>query len=608
MSGPKASPPSKPAGDHKDHMSKKTFPGRRLILCLVLGNGALPCAAGDWLTYGHDPARSGWASEEKKISPANAGSMGVQWKTHVDNASFSLSALTAPVVSTHVKTSAGVRSVLYVAGSGGTVFALDAVSGEELWHKALRSMAAPRKGGFQGTFLCPNGITATPVIDNESNTLYVIAPDGSLNGLDLGSGKVTFGPVPYVSPFAKSWSLNLADGVVYTTVSLGCGNGRAGVYAADVRDPHRPAFRQLMLSGAYTAGIWGRGGAVIGEDGRLYGGTADGDTDPAKGDYSNTVVAASLHDLSIADYFLPPNWKYLKKDDLDVGSASPVWLKWKNRNIVAHGFKEGVVYLLDGDSMGGPDHGSPLYATPRLSNDQEQCCDGSGIWGGLSYSRDAKGGTWLYVPVGGPPSAHAPAFPVTNGANPHGSIMAFRMVADPATQKPVLQPAWVSGDFNFPDPPVIANGVVFALSNGENPNQRGDESKRFLNTRPAVLKALDAATGRELYNSGTAISTWVHFSALAIADGMVFAVDHDSNIYGFGTGRVTSVSGVHPLSGPRNQDELSTSWIGRAERDSEYLRTWALRAGATLALVLFVAIAGIWAGSREEKPLTQGNK
>ncbi len=582
-------------------MSKPTFSVRCFILCIAV----LPCAGGDWVTYGHDPARSGWASDEKKISPANAGSMSVQWKTHVDNASFSLAALTAPVVSTQVRTSAGVRSVLYVAGAGGTVFALDAVSGEELWHKALRSMAAPRKGGFQGTFLCPNGITATPVIDNESNTLYVIAPDGSLNGLDLGTGRVKFGPVPYVSPFAKSWSLNLVNGVVYTTVSLGCGNGRAGVYAADVRDPHRPAFRQLMLSAAYTAGIWGRGGAVIGGDGRLYGGTADGDTAPAKGDYSNTVISASLHDLSIADYFLPVNWKYLKKDDLDVGSASPVWLRWKNRNIVAHGFKEGVVYLLDGDNMGGPDHGAPLFATPRLSNDGEQCCDGSGIWGGLSSSRDAQGETWLYVPVGGAPSKDAPAFPITNGETPHGSIMAFRIAADAATQKPILQPAWISGDFNFPDPPVIANGVLFALSNGENPNQRGDESKRFLNTHPAVLRALDAATGRELYNSGAAISTWVHFSGLAIADGTVFAVDHDSNVYAFGTARTTSVSRVHPVNGPANQDELSTSWIGRAERDHEYLTTWVLRAGVTLALVLLVALAGIWTGSKEERLLRE---
>jgi hypothetical protein len=53
-----------------------------LARCLILSLAALPCAAGDWVTYGHDPARSGWASDEKKISPANVGSMTVQWKTH----------------------------------------------------------------------------------------------------------------------------------------------------------------------------------------------------------------------------------------------------------------------------------------------------------------------------------------------------------------------------------------------------------------------------------------------------------------------------------------------------------------------------------------------
>ena len=70
-------------------------------------------------------------------------------------------------------------------------------------------------------------------------------------------------------------------------------------------------------------------------------------------------------------------------------------------------------------------------------------------------------------------------------------------------------------DFNLPDPVVIANGVVFALSTGENAQQEGGEEKRLLNTRPAVLYALDAKTGKELYNSGNAITGWVHFSGLA---------------------------------------------------------------------------------------------
>jgi len=49
-----------------------------------------------------------------------------------------------------------------------------------------------------------------------------------------------------------------------------------------------------------------------------------------------------------------------------------------------------------------------------------------------------------------------------------------------------------------------------------------------------VLKALDAKTGKELYNSGDAISTWVHFSGLAVSNGKILAVDHDSTVYCFG--------------------------------------------------------------------------
>src|SRR5579871_3226845 len=389
----------------------------RIAGLLVIGTLA-PLFAGDWTTFGHDSARSGWASDERTLTLENVSSLRLQWKKHVNNQFYSLSALTAPVVATAVDEEGGRRSILAVAGIGGTVFALDAETGETLWNKPLRSMITPRKAGLQGTFLCPNGITATPVIDKENDALYVVAPDGSLYGLNLSSGKVIYGPVPFVAPFAKSWSLNLVNGSVYTTVSLGCGNGRSGVYAADVRSPQRPSVRQLFLSNAYTSGIWGRGGPVIGENGKVYGGTADGDTDPSKGDYSDTVVALSIQDLSIADYFLPPNAAYLKKEDFDVGSASPVWFTWKNRSLVAHGFKEGRVYLLDGDHLGSQDHHTPLFATPRLGNDREQCCDGSGIWGGLSYSRDDAAQTWLYVPMGGPPAAQAPKFPITNGDNP----------------------------------------------------------------------------------------------------------------------------------------------------------------------------------------------
>jgi outer membrane protein assembly factor BamB len=490
--------------------------------------------AGDWTTFGHDAQRTGWAFEETDLTPETVPKLELKWKARVDNQFYSLSALTAPVVATGVTTVKGIRGVVYVAGISGTVFALDAKTGEEIWNHPFKTAALPGKGRYQGTFLCPNGITATPVIDRSTGILYVIASDGALYGLDLGGGKVRYGPVQFVAPFAKSWSLSLVDGVVYTTLSQGCGTGISGVYAVNVRDPHRPTVRQMLLSNTDTAGIWGRGGPVIGENARIYGGAADGYFDPIAGDYSDSVVAISVKSMSLADYFLPPNWDYLRRKDFDLGSASPVWFGWKNRGLLAGGFKEGVIYLMDANQLGGKDHQTPLYTSPRLGNDKAVCCEGLGIWGGLSTYRDTDGQTWLFSPMGGPPSATGPKFPRTNGENPHGSIMAFKVVADPKTQNPVLEPAWISGDFNLPDPVVIANGVVFGLSTGENAVQRGGEVRRLTGTHPAVLKALDAKTGKELYNSGDAIGSWVHFSGLAIGDGCVYTVDHDSTVYAFG--------------------------------------------------------------------------
>ena len=498
---------------------------------------SLSAHAGDWLTYGHDPQRTGWAFEESTLTPANAGTLALQWKSKLKNESYSLSALTAPVVAGGVSTAKGIRSVVYVAGITGTLFALDAETGEELWNHYFKTVVLPGKGGYQGTFLCPNGITATPVIDKDRGLIFVIAPDGALYGLDLGSGTVRYGPVTFVAPFSKNWSLNLVNGVIYTVIAQGCGNGLSGFYSIDTLDRHHPELHQMLLSNTNTAGIWGRGGAIVGTNGRIYGGTADGKFDPIAGDYSDSIVAVSLKDLKLADYFLPPNWAFLNRKDFDLGAASPVFFGWHNRNLVAHGSKEGVVYLMDADSLGGADHQTTLYTTPRLGNDRQVCCEGLGIWGGVSTARTEDGETWLFVPMGGPVASGAPRFPITNGENPHGSFMAFKVVADPKTGYPVLEPVWNSGDFDLPDPAVIANGVLFALATGENAVQRGGEKKRLLNTHGAVLKALDMKTGKELFNSGSAMESWVHFSGLAVSDGRVFAVDHDSNVYCFGLPR-----------------------------------------------------------------------
>ena len=45
--------------------------------------------------------------------------------------------------------------------------------------------------------------------------------------------------------------------------------------------------------------------------------------------------------------------------------------------------------------------------------------------------------------------------------------------------------------------------------------------------------AFDAQTGETLWKSKP-LDTWAHFSGLALANGRVYAVDFNSNVYSFG--------------------------------------------------------------------------
>ena len=400
-------------------------------------------SGGDWPTFGHDPQRTGWASSERALSPDNVSNLALKWKAKIDNEAEFMVALTAPVVGTNVSTRVGIRDVVYVAGKQGGVHALDSVTGELLWDWKPVSYQLPTNAGLQGSIYCPNGVNATPTLDTKTGILFTIAESGALWGLDMGSGRVRFGPAQFVPPFSKNWSLNLVGNTIYTTLAQGCGGSLSGFYSMDLSDWRQPVVRQSLLSTTSTGGIWGRGGPVVGENGRVYGSTADGPFDIRAGDYSNSVVAASLDQLDLVDYFVPRNHWELFRLDLDFGAASPVWFAWRGYNLLASGAKEGVVYLLDADLLGGRDHQTPLMEGIKLGNDPMDI-GSHGIWGGLSTWADEQGRRWVYVPLYGPPSKSAPAFPASNGPTPDGSVLAFEVTCWPSRLRPIQIPARLS--------------------------------------------------------------------------------------------------------------------------------------------------------------------
>ena len=83
-----------------------------------------------------------------------------------------------------------------------------------------------------------------------------------------------------------------------------------------------------------------------------------------------------------------------------------------------------------------------------------------------------------------------------------------------------LEEAWTSREMVSPAAPIVVNGVVFGLSSGSR-------------TAPAVLYALNGATGKELWSSGKSIATY-STTALSAGASKIYVGTHDGTMYAFG--------------------------------------------------------------------------
>src|SRR4051812_35205227 len=200
----------------------------RWALLVCAGAFAIPALPADWVTFAGNPQRTGWAKDESTLSRDNVKGLKLEWKAKLDNVSKELNSLSAPVITINHPTTKGFRDFVIVAGASDTVFALDAETGSVMWSKRMAVEGTPKnpKGGW----LCPNSLNATPVIDRKTKTVYVLASDGKLHGFNVINGEDRIPPTQFTPPFAKTWSLNLNDGVLYTATSQGCNGVRSAIY------------------------------------------------------------------------------------------------------------------------------------------------------------------------------------------------------------------------------------------------------------------------------------------------------------------------------------------------------------------------------------------
>jgi hypothetical protein len=328
-----------------------------------------------------------------------------------------------------------------------------------------------------------------------------------LRVVGLQSGKDLQQPARFL-PANAQWSNTLAVGTtLYAATSGACG-GPAGVFAIDLSSATNKAVVSYTTNGGRVVGP-----VAMSTDGStLYAALGAGAT---TGDgKSNAVVALDAKTLQLKDWFSQPTSEFV---------TGPTVFRHGTRDVVAAATKDGRVLLLDGASLGGASHATPLAAR-AVAGSGGSVSDALATWeqavAGVGTA-PASMNRWLLVPVSGRPAGAR----TVNGAVRNGAVVALR-VRD-AAGRLSLEPAWASHDLSTPAAPIVVNGVVFALGTGR-PSAAGGAGT------PAMLHAYDGASGKALWNSGKAMTTFASPGSFWSALSQAYVGTNDGTLYAFG--------------------------------------------------------------------------
>jgi outer membrane protein assembly factor BamB len=504
------------------------------VFGIALAAGGLSVAA-DWPTDGGNPQRTAWQQDETILNKANVGNMKLLWSIKLDNVPREMHSLFPPVIAGRVKTSAGMKQIAVTAGSSDNLYAIDVAAGAVLWSKHFNYQNEKPQQPSRDP-LCPGGLVATPVLGpfdpSGARTVYAASSDGRLHTLSVADGEDMAPPAPFLPPNAKAYALNLFDNYIYSTTAQGCGGNPNRIWDINLADNKVTSFEPHG-----GGGLWGRTGAAIGFDGSVYAPTGDGEFNPAEKMYSEGIVEVSTKDLQLKDYYGAPNAAFMWKRDLDM-QVTPAVFKYKDRELLATSSKECRIYLLDGKSLGGDDHRTALVRTPKVCNEEVNFA-AAGVWGAMASWQDIDGTRYVLAPFWGPVHSQFKA-PISYGPVTTGAIVCFKV--EEKNGKIELTPSWLSRNMDMAEPPVIANGIVFAYGSGESNVQVTPEqglaantsAQRVKNSTHATIYAFDGKTGKELWSSGDTIKSFAHWSGLSVANGRVYLGTYDSVLYSFG--------------------------------------------------------------------------
>ncbi|MFN0107483.1 MAG: hypothetical protein ACKVZH_01410 [Blastocatellia bacterium] len=534
------------------------------IFCLVCAVTAQAQRGNnDWVTENADAQRTATIKTDAKInkdSVTNPKSFQFLWKVKLKNQPRQLNSLTPPATLERLIGYKGFRMLGFIAGSDDNLFTIDTDLGRMEWEKKLQVTPSTTPS----TLACPGGMTtgvvrpATSVIFAEGGSspgrsnpakstigepgagaanlaalppqpqsppppppamqqpqrpgapggaarpgvppvgagfggvsvIFALASDGMLHGMHLSNGAPYQEPIKFLPPGANASGLIVVNGAAYAVTSGSCGGAANGLYAYD--------FESKKVTN-WKGEIVGSAGAAFGGDGTAYVATTNGITALApktlqvKSSYTSTGAAAGQE-----------------------FSSTPVVFQFRGKTLIAAATKDGGIHLLDAANLS-----TAVTTTAAAGKDSAP--------GSLASYQDANGTRWILT-------AHNGALPAgfTGTAVTKGAILAWKLVE--ANGKITLTPGWASRNLVSPLTPTVINGVVFATSSGEfrTNDNKVTAAQRAARSGRAVVYALDGATGKELWNSGTTIASFAHGGALSGGVGQLYLTTYDGTIYAFG--------------------------------------------------------------------------
>jgi hypothetical protein len=501
---------------------------------------AASASAVDVLTYHNDNFRSGSNPSETilTLSNVNMSQFGKAFSHSLDGYVYA-----QPLVLTNVAIPGlGTHDVLYVVTEHNSVYAFDAddalgPNANPLWQVSLGTPAT--SGDVSCTDLIPEvGISGTPVIDPGTGTMYLVAKSkvGSnffqnLHALDVTTGAEKFGGPKLIQisgPIAfdpliehNRPGLLLLNGVVYIAFASHCDNGPyyGWILGYDATTLAQVYVFNTAPNNQWT-GVWMSGDGVAADaSNNLYFSTGNGPFDNTTGDYGDSVLSLRTGGPpTVASFFTPHEQALLWQFDTDLGSGGVVLLPDQptggHPHLLITSGKEGVIYLIDRDNMGGYDPNAD-HCVQTIPNAN------GGVWGSPAFFNDL-----VYF---GAQSDYIKAFQLSNGM----------LSTTP------FSTSNLGFGYPGPSPTISANGtsdgILWAI-----------DSQDFTRGILYALNAVDLTV--ELWDSEQAgtrdrMAGGVKFSAPTIANGKVYAASqYEVDAYGLLTCVANAASATN--SGP----------------------------------------------------------